>query len=203
MKQPIIFVQDPNALKNWLRACGTHAKVIYGLDNLASRFEPQNTILLCQLANKSIAKQLILLAKDFDVIAFANKTNDFEGLQLFQAGVKGYLNTFATQERIEQALQTVAAGNVWLGQSVMQALIQSVSIEPSQNSKDDWKNLVTEREQQTIEQVLLGKNNKQIAEELNITQRTVKSHLHNVFEKLEVTDRLALVLKINHWQASP
>lgn len=197
MKRPLIFVQDPNALKNWLSACGADAKVLYELTNLQNRYSAESNILLIQVSDKTSAEQVIKLAQDYDIIAFSNSPTDFEGLQLFQNGIKGYLNTFATIERIAQAVSTVQAGSVWLGQSVMQAMIESLA---KQNKpKDGWKESLTDREQQTTALVLERKTNKEIAHQLEITERTVKAHLHNVFEKLQVTDRLSLVLKINNW----
>jgi len=197
MKRPLIFVQDPNALKNWLTACGTDAKILYDLTDLSSRYDTQSHLILIQISANSTIAQITELAKDFDVIAFANEPNNLEGLQLFQQGIKGYLNTFASVERIEQALVTIRAGSIWLGQNVMQAMIQSLINE--NQSKEGWKDLLTEREQEATALVLEAQSNKDIAQKLEITERTVKAHLHNVFEKLEVTDRLALVLKIKNW----
>ena len=198
MKRPLIFVQDPNALKNWLTACGTDAKILYDLTDLSSRYEAKSHLVLIQISGNSTIEQITELAKEFDVIAFANEPNNLEGLQLFQQGIKGYVNTFASVERIEQALTTIRAGSVWLGQNVMQAMIQSLMNE--NQPKEGWKDLLTEREQEATALVLEGQSNKDIAQKLEITERTVKAHLHNVFEKLEVTDRLALVLKIKNWQ---
>ena len=198
MKRPLIFVQDPNALKNWLTACGTDAKILYDLTDLSNRYDTQSHLILIQISANSTLEQITELAKEFDVIAFANEPNNSEGLQLFQQGIKGYLNTFANVERIEQALVTIRAGSIWLGQNVMQAMIQSLINE--NQSKDGWKNLLTEREQEVTTLVLEAQSNKDIAKKLEITERTVKAHLHNVFEKLEVSDRLALVLKIKNWQ---
>lgn len=198
MKRPLIFVQDPNALKNWLSACGTTAKILYDLSDLTSRFDPNEFLLLIQISPESSLEQITQLAQEFDIIVTSNEPTDFEGIQLFQKGIKGYINTFSTVERINQAIMTVQAGSVWLGQNIMQAMIQS--LDAPQADKDGWKPLLTERELQTTELVLQSKSNKEIASELSITERTVKSHLHNVFEKLEVNDRLALVLKIKNWQ---
>lgn len=198
MKRPLIFVQDPNALKNWLNACGTNAKVLYDLTDLAKRFDTESHMILIQISPSATITEIIEIAKNFDVIAFANEPSNLEGLQLFENGIKGYINTFASVERIEQAIETIKAGSIWLGQNVMQAMIQSLMI--NKQPSNGWKTILTEREQETTELVLQSKSNKEIAKQLEITERTVKAHLHNVFEKLEVSDRLALVLKIKNWQ---
>jgi len=197
MKHPLIFVQDPNALKSWLAACGPESKILYDLNDLSDKYNLDEHILLIQISERSSINDITTLAKTCNVLVFANTPTDLEGLQLFQQGVKGYLNTFASVERIEQALATIRAGSIWLGQNVMQAMIQSLIDE--QQPKTSWKDLLTAREQETTELVLESKTNKEIAKQLDITERTVKSHLHNVFEKLEVSDRLALVLKIKNW----
>ncbi|MDX1352460.1 MAG: response regulator transcription factor [Thiomicrorhabdus sp.] len=198
MKYPLLFVQEPNALKNWLSACGTDSKILYELNNLSKRFDTASHIVLIQIIDNSTIEHAIELAKEFDVVCFTNKPNDLEGVKLLQNGIKGYLNTFATVERIQQVLATINAGSIWLGQSVMQAMIGAITNHKS--SSEAWKDNLTDREIQTTELVLQNKTNKEIASALEITERTVKSHLHNVFEKLAVTDRLALVLKINNWQ---
>lgn len=199
MKQPLIYVQDPNALKNWLSACSAKAKVLYDLDDLVSRFSNNDYILLVQISESSSIDKITELAKSFDTIVTSNEPNDTEGLMLFQRGVKGYINTFSSVERIQQALDTVQAGNVWLGQSVMQFMINA--LQPEQAQRDRWKESLTDREVETAEKVLENKSNKEIARELEITERTVKSHLHNIFEKLQVKDRLGLVLAIKNWHS--
>ena len=154
--------------------------------------------MLIQITPNSEIEKIIGLSNSFDIIVTSNEPSDAEGLMLFQNGIKGYINTYATVERIEQALETVQSGNVWLGQSIMQVMIQA--LQPKTITTDGWKQLLTEREQETAELVLTSMTNKEIARELSITERTVKAHLHNIFEKLEVNDRLGLALKIKNWQ---
>ncbi len=198
MKVPLIYVQEPNALKNWLTACRGQGKILYDLVSLAQRYSAEQYLLLIQITKSSTVEQIIELSKTFDVLVTSNEPSDAEGLLLFQNGAKGYINTYSTVERIEQALETIQSGNVWLGQSIMQMMIQSLQV-PAKANNESWKSRLTERECQTVELVLESKNNKQIAQQLDITERTVKAHLHNVFEKLEVKDRLGLALKIKNW----
>ncbi|MCF6298787.1 MAG: response regulator transcription factor [Thiomicrorhabdus sp.] len=198
MKRPLIFIQNPNALKNWLTACGSDAKILYDLDTLSQKFTPSNVILLVHLSDKVNQEKIThLCQQNLDVLAFSDKPSTTEGIQLFKKGIKGYLNTHASADRIQQALSTINSGSIWLGSAIMQAMIGQVGLSPIKNS--DWKKQLTPRETQVVEQVLNKKSNQEIADALNITERTVKSHLHNVFEKLQVSDRLALALKIHNW----
>ncbi|MCF6253579.1 MAG: response regulator transcription factor [Thiomicrorhabdus sp.] len=198
MKRPLIFIQNPNALKNWLTACGSDAKILYDLDTLSQKFTPSNVILLVHLSDKVNQEKIThLCQQNLDVLAFSDKPSTTEGIQLFKKGIKGYLNTHASVDRIQQALSTINSGSIWLGSTIMQAMIGQVGLSPIKNN--DWKKQLTPRETQVVEQVLNKKSNQEIADALNITERTVKSHLHNVFEKLQVSDRLALALKIHNW----
>ena len=202
MKRPLIFVQNPNALKNWLSASGPDAKVLYDLEELNKRFNPEEVILLVQLSESTTHTKLNELTQQgFEILAFSDEPSNTEGLQLFQNGIKGYLNTYATVERINQAITTIEAGSIWLGQSIMQSMIgqlsQATTKEVTQNN--EWQNLLTEREKQVVDLVLKMQSNREIGEQLDITERTVKSHMHNIFEKLNVSDRLALALKIHNW----
>ena len=198
MKRPLIFIQTPNALKNWLSACGADAKVLYELDTLNQRFHSDNVILLIQLSEHATPETLKQLSQQgFNILAFSDDPSNQEGLELFKLGIKGYLNTHATVERIQQALNTIEAGSIWLGQSIMQAMIHQVEQTPIKN--EDWKTRLTARENQVVEQILKMKGNREIARDLDITERTVKSHIHNIFEKLNVSDRLALALRIHNW----
>ena len=198
IKRPLIFMQNPNALKNWLTASGSDAKILYDLEALDQKYSPSKVILLIQLSDKVTQIGISQLCQQhFDVLIFSDKPSTTEGMQLFKKGIKGYLNTHATASRIQQALATISSGSIWLGPAIMQAMIGQVGMAPIKNN--EWKKLLTHRESQVTEQVLNKKSNQEIANILGITERTVKSHLHNVFEKLQVSDRLALALKVHNW----
>lgn len=198
MKRALIFVQNPNALKNWLSANGSDSKILTDLESLDQRFDTSNVILLIQLSEKVDQTVLSKLSQQhFDILAFSDKPSNAEGIQLFKLGIKGYLNTHASASRIQQAIITIEAGSIWLGSSIMQAMIEKIGQTAIKNS--GWKTLLTHRENQVVKLVLEKKSNLEISGELDITERTVKSHLHNTFEKLNVSDRLALALRIHNW----
>lgn len=197
MKRPLILVQDPNALKNWLAACGSGSKVLSDLERLDERFTAKKSIVLIQLSDLSNIDQVkSVIEQNFSVLLFSNEPSIAEGLALFQFGIKGYLNTFATVARIEQAVTTISEGRIWLGPEILQTMIQSLTC--TEKLDNHWKRRVTQREQKIALLVLDSKSNHQIAAQLNLTEHTLKAHLHSIFEKLAVSDRLSLVLKIKN-----
>ncbi|MGC9386675.1 MAG: response regulator transcription factor [Hydrogenovibrio sp.] len=202
MTQLLLFVQDPHALKSWSKATEFTKRVLYTLDVQPGELDTQASLLLIQLPSDAMeqAKVEKLIQMGFEVILFSNTPSATEGVQWFQKGIKGYMNTFAQAERIAQAIETVQTGNIWLGQSVMQSLVQAVSKRATPKSTA-WKSRLSEREIEAMEWVLLGKNNQEIAEAMHISERTVKAHMHNLLEKLEAKDRLNLVIKVQNWSA--
>lgn len=200
MNPILLLIEDDNARQNWLSICNDECSVVDSFAQLPKLLDTNNKqqLLFIQINGSVTVKNIIEIAKQgIAVVALSNTPNDAEGIKLFQNGIRGYANTFAAKPRIEQIISTVKAGSVWLGPSIMQAMFTSLL--QNQEPNDGWKDLLTDREIETTNLVLETKSNREIAEKLGITERTVKAHLRNVFEKLEVTDRLSLVLKIKNW----
>ncbi|WP_373020035.1 response regulator transcription factor [Thiomicrorhabdus sp.] len=199
MKPILIYVQNPSALETWLSACETEPEILYNLDDIESMNRALGEcLLLLHKADEEIESRISDLSqRGLDILLFSNKPSVEESLKFFKLGVKGYLNTFANKNRIKQAIETVQVGNIWLGQNIMQAMIESVS--HTQQPHDGWKQHLTEREIEVTNWVAKSKSNKEIAQLLDITERTVKAHLQNIFQKLSVKDRLSLVLKVQNW----
>lgn len=114
-----------------------------------------------------------------------------EGSRLLPLGIRGYGNTYMHYKHLKQAMITIESGAVWLYPAFMRQLISGATATRRQN---DILNRLTERERETALLVKEGKSNKEIAKELEITERTVKQHMSNIFEKLGVSDRLSLAM---------
>jgi DNA-binding NarL/FixJ family response regulator len=88
---------------------------------------------------------------------------------------------------------------VWIGQQLMQQLIQRANSAMPVNKPvpTHWTEQLTSREREIASLAAHGATNAVIAAQCDITERTVKAHLSAVFEKLSVTDRLQLALKVH------
>lgn len=121
-------------------------------------------------------------------------------MQALAAGAAGCCNTHAAPEVLSQVALVVENGGLWIGQSLLQRLVGGAAQRLEQRAEtapDDWASQLTEREAQVARKVAEGANNKEVAQSLSITERTVKAHLTTIFEKLGLRDRLQLTLKIN------
>lgn len=131
------------------------------------------------------------------VVALTASEDAREAKHSLELGASGYLHYLAAVPVLEQVSQVVQMGGLWLGVDLMRQLVfatanilRSPEVTPGLPVLDS----LTARERDVAESVAAGKTNKEVARDLDITERTVKAHLGAVFEKLNVRDRLQLVL---------
>lgn len=113
----------------------------------------------------------------------------------FAAGASGYLEALATPETLKLALQTVESGSVWLPSPIVNQLIATgASLIPQQKEADLSE--LTPKEKEVALEVATGESNREIALKMKISERTVKSHLTQIYNKLDLRDRMHLMLYI-------
>lgn len=121
--------------------------------------------------------------------------NDTQGQQAIVEGAKAYIHAYSSLELLEQALLQVQRGQIWVGESLLNRLLSQIGRKlPRQYI---WQQHLTAREMDIAERAALGHSNQLIANDLGISERTVRAHLSSVFEKLGVKDRLKLALKVH------
>ena len=135
------------------------------------------------------------------LVALSDTPNDEQGMAALGAGVAGYCNGHAAPAVLQQVALTIANGGIWLGQSLLNRMIKGMAQQAARKftppAAADWGKNLTEREIVVAQAAATGAHNKEIAEQLGITERTVKAHLGAAFEKLGVRDRLQLTLLVN------
>lgn len=116
-------------------------------------------------------------------------------------GASGCCNTNAAPEVLRQVALVVENGGLWIGQSLLLRLVggasRALAAKSERPPRVDWATLLSEREVQVARLVASGASNREVAEQLSITERTVKAHMSAIFEKLGLRDRLQLSLHIN------
>jgi DNA-binding NarL/FixJ family response regulator len=113
-----------------------------------------------------------------------------------QAGAVGVVFKNQAAEVLIKAVRKVHAGEVWLDRATMGNLFSEMTRKKSEgrNADETRKESLTEREHQVINLIAEGLKNKQIAQRLFISETTVTHHLSSIFSKLDVSDRLELVI---------
>ncbi|OZI29804.1 helix-turn-helix transcriptional regulator [Bordetella genomosp. 10] len=130
------------------------------------------------------------------VIVASPRPHDEQGTKVLASGAVGYCHAYAPLASLVQILEVVESGEIWMGRSLVTRLLRLV--DSRTNGMDQWHaDVLTEREDMVVRRAAVGQANGEIAASLGITERTVKAHLSSAFEKLGVSDRLQLALKVH------
>ena len=127
---------------------------------------------------------------DIRVVVFTAFDTDERILKAVQAGAKGYLLKGAPRNELFNAIRIVHQGGSLLHPVVASRLLNRLA---NSQSTDDLVEDLTSREDEVLQQLVQGKQNKEIALELSITERTVKYHISSIMGKLGAGNRTEAV----------
>lgn len=133
---------------------------------------------------------------DIKPVIINESFSDREKVELLKLGVRGFSSKDLSSEDLEKALYRVKEGEVWVNRNVINLSLQNMASYNSSHilqGKDRFS--LTEREIEILRTMALGLKNKEIAEKLFISEKTVKTHINRVFKKLEVDTRAKAILK--------
>lgn len=143
----------------------------------------------------------LVLGPQQRLVVLADEPDEAVVTLALTAGAAGCCNSHAAPDVLRQVALVVEHGGLWVGQSLLQRLVGSTARILGQRAEiaknDAALAQLSDREAQVARLVAEGASNKEVAEQLTITERTVKAHLTAIFEKLGLRDRLQLSLKIN------
>ena len=125
------------------------------------------------------------------VILLTAALDEDDVLEAIDLGVRGVLLKEMGPEMLKQCVRKVAAGGQWLEKEVTNRAIQKLM--QRQQAAEKINRLLTPRQIEIIKLAATGAQTKIIARTLHITEGTVKSHLHTIYEKLQLNGRMDLV----------
>jgi len=102
------------------------------------------------------------------------------------AGASGYLLKEIRSEEIVDAIKRVGAGQSLLDPMVTASVLDRIR---NGNAADDGWNQLNSQEQRILESIAEGKTNREIAQEIHLSDKTVKNYVSNILGKLEVSRR--------------
>src|SRR5258707_771765 len=160
-----------------------------GLDGLATLQRLQ--------AAKNKTRVIVLTASD--------DKNEF--VQAMKLGTSGIVLKQTATELLIKSIRKVHAGEIWLDSHTTAAVIRQFVANdeapmqapaPVAAPRERERSPLSQREREIVALVAQGFKNKEMAEKMFISEQTVKNHLHNIFDKLGVSDRLELALYAIH-----
>jgi len=123
------------------------------------------------------------------IILSCTYLSDEAALRAISAGVKGCVDEAAPAEEYKQALRIVHAGSMWVQRRVLAKFVERATMSPA---RFGGQSRLSDRELQVLELLVAGHTNREIAGELGIEERTVKSHVSKLMKKAGVDNRIAL-----------
>jgi DNA-binding NarL/FixJ family response regulator len=115
-------------------------------------------------------------------------------LQSLKAGAKGYLLKDSPREDVLEAIRTVAAGRSFLSRQVSRMLREDYIQQLQSKGLDDSWELLTDREREILQLLAEGRQNKEVANFLNISATTVETHRGHILRKLSLHSTADLIL---------
>jgi len=218
MEKLILASSNQDRLVAWKRGLGDFSStslvvdrlIIDRLDTLRDEvLKIKPTILLLDYDLLGVnatngAASLRRLCSEAKTIILAGELSENLEWQLVKAGVRGCCQSDIDPKTLKQVVLSVNRGELWIRRTLACRLIDELGKTTAKNQAYratlGLLNKLTQREYDIAVRVGNGENNKQIAQACGITERTVKAHLTEIYQKLEVSDRvnLALVLSADY-----
>ena len=124
---------------------------------------------------------------DTEVLALTSVLEDASVVGAVRAGAIGYLLKDTESDELRRAIKAAAAGQVQLSPKAAARLMREVRVPDSPEA-------LTERETEVLRLLAQGRSNKEIAHDLSIGEKTVKTHVSNILSKLNVPSRTQAAL---------
>jgi DNA-binding NarL/FixJ family response regulator len=160
--------------------------------NLASQLKPDiliMDIMMPKFDGLEASRQVKKIAPNTAILILTAYDDDNYVLGLLEAGATGYLMKSAKGQDLVEAVRAVQAGESVLHPKIIEKLLKQAMVKPVVAAEQKIKDLLSDREMEMLKLLATGMSNKEIAEKLCLSLRTVKAHMSNIFTKMNVASR--------------
>ncbi|WP_179349606.1 response regulator [Winogradskyella pacifica] len=132
--------------------------------------------------------------KAVQVLMFSHQPEEIYAISTIKAGASGYLNKGASVDEIETAIRKISAGET----SLSEKMDKHFRYEDTRKSRSRMFKKLSTREVEVLKLLSIGRKNKEIAQELDINEKTVSTYKARLFKKLNVTNIVDLIHQAKH-----
>ena len=201
MKRVILFTNMSSVAKYWRDSIiekyqpipiDSFEKLIFYLE----KNDPKVTILFDEMSVSDILSALRILKKyrSLNLLLFNSVPEVYHASTLLNEGINGYENTFIAKKNLLKMIACTKNEKKWLFSDLVYFIINQFAHIDKEADLDFMEDL-TEKEKEIALMIADGLSNKEIAQHMKIAISTVKGHIHHIFEKVDVSDRVSLALK--------
>ena len=173
----------------------------YDLKNIENREElltlKENIIIINTSVNLDKEEETIeiLLENRNKILILESSPKLINAQNWLILGVHGYGNSMMNDIYLKSAIQTINNGLIWLIPDITMEILSKLN--GASSKQKDVLNLLSKAEQQVALLLKDGYSNTKISEELKLSINTVKSHIKNIYLKLDVKDRFSFINLLN------
>ena len=160
--------------------------------NLVSQLKPDVVVMdivMPKLNGIEASKQIKKIAPNIAVVVLSAHDDADYVLGLLEAGAAGYLLKSARGQDLVDAIRAIRAGESVLHPSIIEKLLRRAILKSEGAAEPKIRELLSDRETEILKLLTTGMSNKHIAEKLFLSLRTVKAHISNIFNKMNVASR--------------
>jgi two-component system, NarL family, response regulator NreC len=198
----ILLVDDHGILRAGLRALlspepgfDVVGEVADGLEavELAKRLNPDVILMdisMPGLGGLDATRQILSISPQMRVLLLTVHEDYSLVREAIKVGAAGYILKRALESELLDAIRAVSRGELYIHPAITRALLEESPVSPE---KDPGGATLTQREYEVLRMIAHGYTNRQIAEQLSLSIRTVESHRSNLMNKLGLHSRVDLV----------
>lgn len=163
---------------------------------LATALQPQVIVMdvtMPQMDGVEATRQIKSLLPEISVLTLTIHEGPDYFFKMLQAGASGYVPKRAAPNDLIRAIKIVAEGNVFLEPSVAKDLVADYLIRVSEGTEKQSYDGLTDREREVLTHIAEDETNREIAQQLHISVKTVERHRENIMSKLNLHTRTELV----------
>lgn len=139
-------------------------------------------------------KQLIKANPELKILVLTSFSDQDYVIPALKAGASGYQLKDIDPEELAETIRALHAGESKVHSKVMKYVLTRISHKEDEDEEEAKVKRLTKREKEVLIELAKGRSNKELADILHITEKTVKTHISNILSKLELSDRTQAAL---------
>ncbi len=168
--------------------------------DMLTKLKPDILLLDLRMPDKGgleVLEEVNLDSLNTRVIVLTAGEDDRDAVRAMRLGARGFVLKQSASDLLVNSIHRIHNGEIWLDNGVTAEVMRDFAKDSSGSPRGE-KPMLSDREKQVVQLVVQGYRNREIGQELFISDQTVKNHLRKIFDKLGVSDRLELALYAIH-----